>query len=83
MTEQNYERIVTQIFVDTTLITKININFADAKELSGHPYVRPEALRKLLKQRQLKGGWRTAEELKQDNIFTTQELERLQPYLIF
>ncbi len=83
MTEQNYERILNQIFVDTLAIQKIAINFAPANVLAAHPYIRPEALRKLLKQRQLKGGWRTAEELIEDDIFTARELSRLRPYLIF
>jgi DNA uptake protein ComE-like DNA-binding protein len=90
ITEQNYERILPQIFVDTTVIQKININFAPAKRLSQHPYVKGgphrkegEVLRKLLKTRQLKGGWRTPEELITDDIYTTEELEKLRPYLDF
>lgn len=83
VTEQNYERIVTQIFVDSLAIQKIDINFAGAKQLASHPYIRPEALRKLLKYRQLKGGWSTAGELREENIFTPEEFARLRPYLLF
>jgi competence ComEA-like helix-hairpin-helix protein len=83
VTEQNYERMIEQIFVDPAVIQKIDINFAAAKSLASHPYVRAEALRKLLKERQLKGGWRTVEELEKDDIFTTDELVRLGPYLLF
>ncbi len=83
MTEQNYERIIEQIFIDPAVVRKININFAPAKTLASHPYMRAGALRELLKQRQLKGGWRTVEELAQDDIFTAEELERLVPYLDF
>jgi competence ComEA-like helix-hairpin-helix protein len=83
MTEQNYERIIRQIFADPAQIQKIDINFDPAKSLAGHPYIRAEALRKLLKQRQLKGGWRTAGELESDHIFSREELEKLGPYLVF
>jgi competence ComEA-like helix-hairpin-helix protein len=83
MTEQNYERIIQQIFVDPAEIQKIDINFAPAKSLATHPYIRAEALRKLLKQRQLKGGWRTAGELETEHIFSREELEKLGPYLLF
>ncbi len=83
MTEQNFERILPNIFIDTTLVTKININFAPASQLAAHPYVGDLALRKLLKMRQLKGGWRTVDELKEENILGEQELERLRPYLSF
>ena len=83
VTEQNYLRIVEQIYVDPAEIQKIDINFAPAKSLASHPYFRAAALRKLLKERQLKGGWRSITELETDNIFTAGELDRLGPYLIF
>ncbi|MDR2894323.1 MAG: helix-hairpin-helix domain-containing protein [Alistipes sp.] len=83
VTEQNYELMVQQIFVDPAVIQKIDINFAPAQVLASHPYFRAEALRRLLKQRQLKGGWRSIAELEADDIFTTEELVRLGPYLVF
>jgi competence ComEA-like helix-hairpin-helix protein len=90
VTEQNYERILPQIFVDSAVIRKIDINFASAKQLSSHPYIgggvdgRGGArLRKLLKIRQLKGGWRTPEEIESDDIFTTEEFMKLRHYLVF
>jgi DNA uptake protein ComE-like DNA-binding protein len=75
--------MVQQIYVDPAVIQKIDINFAPAKSLAGHPYIGAAALRKLLKERQLKGGWRNAEELAKDDIFTVDELTRLGPYLVF
>jgi DNA uptake protein ComE-like DNA-binding protein len=83
VTEQNFEMMSEQIYVDPAVIQKIDINFAPAKSLAEHPYISASALRKLLKQRQLKGGWRTPEELAEDNIFTAEELTKLGPYLIF
>ena len=43
----------------------------------------PATLRKLLKARQLKGGWSTAEELIEQHIMTREEAARLAPYLVF
>jgi competence ComEA-like helix-hairpin-helix protein len=83
VTEQNFEMMTRQIYVDPAVIQKIDINFAPAKFLARHPYISAVALRKLLKQRQLKGGWRTPEELAEDHIFTAEELTKLGPYLIF
>ncbi len=83
VTEQNYERICTQIFVDSCDILKIDINFASAKLLGRHPYINAEQLRKLLKLRQLKGGWNNTGQLIEDKIFTPQEAEKLAPYLLF
>ena len=81
--ERNYERILKQIYCDSCKIRKIDINFASPKVLGKHPYIAPQALRKLLKARQLKGGWSTAEELIEQNILTRGEAARLVPYLQF
>lgn len=83
VTESNYEKILKQIYCDSCEIRKIDINFADPKEWVGHPYIGPEALRKLTNIRKLKGGWSTAEELIEDKIFTKKEAMKLAPYLVF
>ena len=81
--ERNYEKILKQIYCDSCKIRKIDINFASPKVLGKHPYIAPQALRKLLKARQLKGGWSTVEELVEEHILTPREAERLAPYLRF
>ena len=81
--ERNYEKILKQIYCDSCKIRKIDINFASPKVLGRHPYIAPRTLRKLLKARQLKGGWSTAEELVEENILTREEAARLAPYLQF
>ena len=83
VTERNYEKILKQIYCDSCKIRKIDINFASPKVLGRHPYIAPRTLRKLLKARQLKGGWSTAEELVEENILTSEEAARLAPYLQF
>lgn len=83
MLERNYLRILPQIFVDSGEIKKIDINFAHPKQLQGHPYLPPRTLNKLLKYRQLKGGWRSTRELIEQHILSTQEAEKLSSYLIF
>ena len=83
MTRENYERILPQIFVDTAAVQKININFASPQILQGHPYITPEVLRKVVKNRQLKGGWSTTEQLVSDKTLTSEQAARLAPYLTF
>lgn len=83
MTDQNYAMIIQQIFVDTVGIKKIDINFASPESMKGHPYISSRTLDKILKHRQLKGGWSTTEELIEDNILTEKEAARLIPYLYF
>lgn len=83
MTEENYLRIIPQIFADSAEIRKIDINFASPQIVGRHPYVTSEMLRKLLKNRQLKGGWRSTGELVNENIITPEQAVRLGPYLVF
>lgn len=83
VTERNYERIVKQISVDSCEISKIDINFAAPKAMAEHPYIPPRLLRKILKRRQLKGGWSTLEEMIEEGILTHEEAARLHPYLRF
>ncbi len=83
VTESNFEKILQQIYCDSCNISKIDINFARSQRLAAHPYISDRALRKLLKTRQLKGGWSTIEEMIDDKIFTHDEAERLRPYLRF
>ena len=83
VTESNYEKILKQIYCDSCKIRKIDINFADPKTMGRHPYIPPQMLRKILKARQLKGGWSTAEELIEQKIMTREEAARLAPYLEF
>ena len=83
VTEQNYEKILQQIYCDSCEIRKIDINFAAPKVIARHPYVSAVALRKIIKQRQLKGGWSRIEEMVEDNILSEDEAKRLAPYLWF
>ena len=83
VTEQNFERILQQISCDSCEIRKIDINFATPKSMSRHPYVSDKALRRIVKQRQLKGGWSKIEEMIDEDIFSEEEAKRLAPYLRF
>lgn len=86
VTEANYEKILQQIWCDSFQIQKIDINFAPAERIKGHPYIAPRTFRKLIskrQQRKTKGGWSTVEEMVEENILTPDEAERLRPYLRF
>lgn len=87
VTEYNFEKISKQIWVDSCEITKIDVNFAPSKQLidalSAHPYAGGRVVRKLMKQKQLKGGWRTIGDLEKDDILSTQQAKKLAPYLLF
>ncbi len=83
VTESNFDKILQQISCDSCDISKIDVNFATAKRINGHPYISARSLRRLLKIRELKGGWSTTEEMIEDDIFTPDEGARVRPYLVF
>lgn len=81
--EKNYQQILPQIWVDSSKIQKIDINFALPFEIGKHPYMTEQILNRLMKYRQLKGGWRSIGDLTEQNILSEGQAERLAPYLCF
>ena len=83
VTDENFQRILPQIWCDSAKIKKININFASPKELEVHPYLTNRMLRRIINHRELKGGWSSIAEMIEDDIFSSEEAERIAPYLDF
>lgn len=83
VTEENFQRILPQIYCDSAKIKKININFARPKELEVHPYISNRMLKQIINNRELKGGWSNLEEMIEDDIFSVEEARRIAPYLDF
>ena len=83
VTAENFEQIIKQIYCDSCKISKIDINFAPASQLEYHPYISSEALRKLIKVRNSKGGWKSVGEMVEDKIFSDKVAAAIAPYLHF
>ena len=83
VTEENFHKILPQIWCDSAKIKKIFINFARSKELEVHPYISNLMLKRIVNYRELKGGWSTIEEMIESNIFSDEEAARIAPYLDF
>ncbi len=83
VTKDNFERISKQIYCDSCVISKIDINFATASELERHPYMTREAINKIIELRKSKGGWNSVEEMIEDDIFGHEQATALAPYLHF
>ena len=83
VTAENFARISKQICCDSCVISKIDINFAPASELEYHPYMTRKAINKIIQIRKSKGGWKSFEEIVNDNIFTMEQAAALEPYLHF
>ena len=83
VTEENFHKILPQIWCDSAKIKKIFINFARSNELEVHPYISNRMLKRIVNYRELKGGWSTIEEMIESDIFSVDEAARIAPYLDF
>lgn len=69
--------------VDTQLIDKININTSDYIELIRHPYLEKKHVEAILHYLTLKNEITSLNELIKNNIISSEEGEKLRPYIIF
>ncbi len=60
---------------------KININAANERELSAHPYIRYKMARLLVSYRFQHGDFTDVSDIKKLSVFESKELDRLLPYL--
>jgi DNA uptake protein ComE-like DNA-binding protein len=73
--------IIDFLTLDDTKVQKININFADFKELKKHPYCGYENARKIIDYRSKKGYIQSVEQLLHDSILEPTAFNRFSPYL--
>jgi len=83
VTSENFARFSSQICCDSCVFSKIDINFAPASELERHPYMTRRAINRIIQLRKSKGGWKSIEEIVNDDIFTSEQVSALAPYLHF
>ena len=83
ITNENFARFSKQICCDSCVFSKIDINFAPASGMEYHPYMTRKAINRIIELRKSKGGWKSFEEIVNDNIFTKEQAVKLEPYLHF
>ena len=83
VTKENFDKISAQIYCDSCKISKIDVNFAPAYDFEHHPYMTRRAAKLITEIRESKGGWRSIEEMNEDEIFTKEQAEAIAPYLLF
>lgn len=71
------------IEIDAAQISQININKLSFAQLCRHPYINTTQAKKIRDYRNKKGPLKNLNELKLLNGFSTDEIERLKPYVTF
>jgi len=74
--------ISTNVYADTTMIKKLNLNLAAENDLAKHPYIGKHTARGIVKYRSGVSHIKSLEELKSNGLIMTKELERLKKYLM-
>ncbi len=77
----SFEQIKHQITVDTDKIQKININFADSKELANHPYLNYRQAKAITDYRTKNGAYLSINQLLNKNILNKETFNKIKPYL--
>lgn len=83
ITNENFTPIAQQFFIDTAVIQKIDINFASANNLGTHPYMSRSMAERIVRARNLKGGWNNLRELIDNDILLPDEARKVASYVVF
>ncbi len=78
---KQYNLIINNVFIDTTLIRRININKADEQTLDKHPYLNKYYAKAIIKYRNFTGEIKSINELSVNNILPENIFFRIRPYL--
>lgn len=76
-----YQLIKPSLQLKLSVVTKLNINSADANRLKQHPYIGWKLANALVKFRESHGPFKNPSDLSQIDLFTPQLLLKLIPYL--
>ena len=81
MNDSIYQKMLPFIYVDETLIKRININSSDANELKKHPYIDWNLANSIIKIRNQQGNYTNIEQVKKSKLITDEIFEKIKPYL--
>lgn len=83
MTDENFTRIKVHVWVDTSLVQKININTASVARLKAHPGLNFYQARQIYELRRQKGKLNSMEDLRNLSEMNEKSLEIMQYYFSF
>lgn len=78
--EETFDNIKNNISVDTFLIKKINLNFAEYADLLRHPYLNKKQVEAILNYRDNNGSFQNILDVKTSGIIDSETFARIRPY---
>ncbi|MBX3239704.1 MAG: helix-hairpin-helix domain-containing protein [Chitinophagaceae bacterium] len=80
--DSTFQHIRAQLVCDAADIKRINLNTADLKELSAHPYIKYQVAAAVIAYRKQHGSFNKTEDLKQIHLLPEDIYDKIAPYLI-
>lgn len=79
--QETFNNIENNISVDTLLVKKVRLNFAEYSELLRHPYLKKDQVAAIIKYRDKNGSFQDIFQLKSAGLIDQQTFSRIRPYL--
>jgi competence protein ComEA len=79
--EEKYALIQSSFKVDSTYITRINVNTAEASDLKRHPYITPAIANAIVNYRKAHGNYKQLSDLRKCILVTEEVYAKIAPYL--
>lgn len=79
--EETYQQILPYLHCDSQQIQTIDLNFADAHDLSRHPYCSAALAKAVIAHRSKHGPFESVDRLLRDSLIDDENYRRLAPYL--
>jgi DNA uptake protein ComE-like DNA-binding protein len=79
--EEIFQRIQNNITVDTTIIQKIRLNFANYTQLLRHPYLNEKDVKLILDYRNKNGSYTSVSQILENNLVDSSTYYSIKPYL--
>jgi DNA uptake protein ComE-like DNA-binding protein len=79
--EEQYEEIIRHVYLDTSLLQKMNLNSVDRQTLLMHPYLTAYQADAMIAYRNYKGEWKDIHEIMRNHLLPDSVFERISPYL--
>jgi competence ComEA-like helix-hairpin-helix protein len=79
--QELYDKLKHHIVVDTSKVSKLNINTADIDDLKRHPYLDYYQAKAVVEYRQKIGAFKTINDLRHIVLIDNNTFEKIKPYL--
>ena len=78
---ETFESLKNKVTVNTSVIIKLNVNFAEVGDLMRHPYLGSENAKRIVSYRSKTGFIEDINALKRDSVLSPEGFDKVRPYL--